>query len=287
MGPGFMVLSALAPLITGGGFKDAKLIKPSRNRLAMSRQALKQSMTLIHNYCDLVIAPSKKMEMQLKRWKTKAPIEILPTGVDKITTSNLKISERKKQYGITDDDLVVMFTGRLGKEKNVELLIKAFAKARKALPNLKLLLVGDFKHSDELLNLATELEVADHLIKTGYIENKDVGSILGCADLFALPSLTDTQNLALNEAAQAGLPLLAVDPLINDVLKDGLNGYITKPTISDFADGIVNILSDPDKAKKMGKLSAVRADAYNERSQATKLANLYQAILANHTGPLS
>jgi len=279
MGPGFLVLSALAPLITGGGFKDAKLIKPSRNRLAMNRRALKQSMTLIHNYCDLVIAPSLKMEMQLKRWKTAAPIEILPTGVDKITTSNREIKKRKKQFDITNDDLVVMFTGRLGKEKNIELLIKAFAKARKQLPNLKLLLVGDFKHGDELINLGVDLGVEEHIIKTGYIENKDLGAVLGCGDLFALPSLTDTQNLALNEAAQAGLPLLAVDPLINNVIKDGLNGYITKPTITAFAEGIIKILSDPAKAKKMGELSAKRADAYSEHSQATKLANLYQEIL--------
>lgn len=279
MGPGFVVLSALAPLITGGGFRDAKLIKPSRDRLSMSRQALKQSMTLIHNYCDLVIAPSKKMELQLQRWKTTSPIEILPTGVDKITTTNLEIQKRKEQFGISDDDLVVMFAGRLGKEKNIELLIKAFAKARKQLPNLKLLLVGDFKHGDELINLGAELGVEQYIIKTGFIENTDLGAFLGAADLFALSSLTDTQNLALSEAAQAGLPLLTVDPLINNIIKDGLNGYITKPTITAFAEGIVKILSDPAKAKKMGQLSAKRAEAYSEHSQATKLANLYREIL--------
>lgn len=279
IGAGFMLLNAVAPLITGGGFRDAKLIRPSKNLLTTNRKAIKEAMTMIHNYCDLVIAPSKKMEHQLRRWKTTAPIEILPTGVDKITTTKQKIADRKKEYSISDNDLVVMFTGRLGKEKNVELLVKAFAKAKKKLPQLKLLLVGDFKHADELLDLADELGVSDSVIKTGYIENKDLGSVLGCADLFALPSLTDTQNLALNEAAQAGLPLLAVDPLINNVIKDGLNGYITKPTITAFADGIVKILSDPQKAKRMGGLSAKRAEAFSEHSQATKLANLYREIL--------
>lgn len=279
IGTGFVVLSALAPLITGGGFRDAKLIRPSRDILAMNRSAIKEAMTLIHNYCDLVIAPSQKMERQLRRWKTTAPIEILPTGVDKITTNKAKIAARKKQFGIANDDLVVMFTGRLGKEKNVELLVKAFAKAKIKLPNLKLLLVGDFKHADELLNLGAELGVSYDIIKTGYIENHELGSVLGCAHLFALPSLTDTQNLALNEAAQAGLPLIVVDPLINDVIKDGLNGYITRPTITALSDGIVKILSDPARAKKMGAQSAKRAAAFSEKAQATKLAHLYQEIL--------
>lgn len=282
IGAGFMVLSALAPLITGGGFKDAKLIKPSRDLLTMNRKAIKQAMTLIHNYCDLVIAPSKKMELQLKRWKTTAPIEILPTGVDKITTTKARIAEAKAKYGITEADQVVMFTGRLGKEKNVELLIKAFAKAVVKLPTLKLLLVGDFKHSDELLNLASDLGIADRLIKTGYIENHDLGAILESADLFVLPSLTDTQNLALNEAAQAGLPLIAVDPLINDVIQNGVNGYITTPTVNAVARGIITILSDPQKAAKMGKASCKEAAKFSEAAQARKVAHLYQEIIQKY-----
>jgi len=282
IGAGFMVLSALAPLITGGGFRDAKLIRPSLDRLAMNREAIKGAMTLIHDYCDVVIAPSKKMELQLKRWKTATPIEILPTGVDKITTNKANITSRKDQYGITDDDLVVMFTGRLGKEKNLELLIKAFAKARVTMPELKLLLVGDFKHSDELLDLASELGVSEWLIKTGYIENHDLGSLLEAADLFVLPSLTDTQCLVLNEAAHAGLPLIAVDPLINEVVQDGVNGTVTRPTIAAVSKAIVDILSDPTKATAMGEASVRLAEKFSERAQASKLANLYQEIIKKH-----
>ncbi len=282
IGAGFMLLSAIAPLITGGGFRDAKLIRPSRSMLSMNQEAIKGAMTLIHNYCDAVIAPSKKMELQLKRWKTKAPIEILPTGVDKITTNKAKIASFKAKYGIMEDDQVVMFTGRLGKEKNVELLIQSFAKARNTLPNLKLLLVGDFKHSDELLDLAAKLDVADSIIKTGYIENHDLGAILESADLFVLPSLTDTQNLALNEAAQAGLPLIAVDPLINEVLQDGVNGYITKPTVNAVTRGIITILSNPAKAAAMGKESRKQAAKFSEAAQAAKLAHLYREILTKH-----
>lgn len=280
IGAGFMFLNLTAPIITGGGFKDVKFTIPSRSRRHMNEEAVKQSMTLIHNYCSLVIAPSKKMELQLKRWKTTAPIEILPTGVDKITTTKAEIATRKDQYGITSDDKVIMFVGRLGKEKNVELLIKAFAKARKTMLDLKLMLVGDFKHSDELLDLAGELGVSEWLIKTGYIENEQLGAILGCADVFVLPSLTDTQCLVLNEAAHAGLPLIAVDGLINDVIQNDVNGYVTKPTISAVAQSIIAILSDPKRAAAMGKASQQQASKFSEAAQAQKLAALYQQVLS-------
>lgn len=276
------VLSLLAPIVTGGGFKDVKITKPSRDLQAMNQQAIKNSMTLIHNYCDLVIAPSHKMELQLKRWKTTSPIVILPTGVDKITTTPEAIAARKAQYGITGQDQVIMFTGRLGKEKNIELLIKAFAKARAKLPQLKLLLAGDFKHSEELLGLADRLGVGQWLIKTGYIDNNLLGSVLGCANLFVLPSLTDTQNLALNEAAHAGLPLLAVDPLINDVIQNNVNGLITKPTVLAVSAGIINILSDPQKAAAMGKASIKQANKFSEAAQAQKLVELYEETIKKH-----
>lgn len=279
IGSGFLFLSLAAPIITGGGFKDVKITMPSRNRQTMNEEAVKHSMTLIHNYCATVIAPSKKMELQLKRWQTTAPIEILPTGVDKITTTKIEVATRKEHYGITADDQVVMFVGRLGKEKNVELLIKAFAKARETMLDLKLMLVGDFKHSDELLDLASELGISEWLIKTGYIENDQLGALLGCADLFVLPSLTDTQCLVLNEAAHAGLPLIAVDALINDVVQDGVNGYITKPTITAVADGIIKILSNPKLTETMGKASTMQAKKFSEKVQAKKLEQLYTQIL--------
>lgn len=279
IGSGFLFLSLAAPIITGGGFKDVKITMPKLSRQSMNEAAVQHSMTLIHNYCKLVIAPSKKMELQLKRWKTTAPIEILPTGVDKITTTKAEIAARKHQYGITKDDLVVMFTGRLGKEKNVELLIKAFAKARNTMLNLKLMLVGDFKHSDQLLDIAGELGISEWLVKTGYIDNDHLGALFGCADLFVLPSLTDTQSLVLNEAAHAGLPLIAVDGLINDVVQDGVNGYIAKPTVTALATAIVTTLSDPRRAEAMGKASVVQAKKFSEASQAKKLANLYRSIL--------
>lgn len=276
------ILGLLAPIVTGGGFKDVKLTRPNRSLTAMNEQAVERSMTMIHNYCDLVIAPSKKMELQLKRWKTTAPIEILPTGVDKITTNKAEIDDRKQQYSINDNDLVVMYAGRLGKEKNLELLIKAAAQARKKLPTIKVLLAGDFKHGDDLLELAAAHDMADAIIKTGYIENDQLGSVFGCANLFVLPSLSDTQCLVLNEAAHAGLPLIAVDPLINEVVQDSVNGLLTKPTITALSAGIVTILSDAKLAEQMGKASVVQARKFSEAAQATKLANTYQSILDSH-----
>lgn len=276
------VLALLAPIITGGGFKDAQVIRPKFDRQAMYEQAVQTAMTTIHNHCDVIIAPSKKMELQLKKWKTTAPIEILPTGVDKITTTPAKIARCKQVYAIADDDLVVMYAGRLGKEKNIELLIKAFAEATKTIHNIKLLLVGDFKHSDELLDLASQLGIADRIIKTGYINNNDLGAVLGCADLFVLPSLTDTQSLVLNEAAHAGLPLIAVDPLINEVVQDGINGYVAQPTIRSMASYIVKILSDAPLRSAMGKASRKQAAKFSEATQAKHLVRIYQMALANH-----
>jgi glycosyltransferase involved in cell wall biosynthesis len=127
--PGTIALSLMAPLITRGGLSDFRKaissIKPSRNVDAWNRKILVRGITMLNNTCDYVIAPSHKIERQLLSWHTAAPVRILPTGVDKITTTPRAIASFKQRFKITPTDKVILFVGRLGSEKNLELLLYA------------------------------------------------------------------------------------------------------------------------------------------------------------------
>jgi glycosyltransferase involved in cell wall biosynthesis len=123
--PGTIALSMLAPVITGGGMDEYRTalssIKPQRSVDDWNQKIVERGVTLIHNHCDLVIAPSVKMERQLKGWKTIPPIAILPTGVDEITTNSAKIDEVRAQFGLSTHDQIILFVGRIGTEKNISL----------------------------------------------------------------------------------------------------------------------------------------------------------------------
>lgn len=289
--PGSIALSLLAPLITRGGLADFRQaissIKPERNVDAWNKKIVVRGITMLHNNCDYVIAPSHKIEHQLRSWHTKAPIRVLPTGVDKITTSDQAIRAFKRKYDLASSDKIVLFVGRLGSEKNLELLLSSMPGVLKSVSEAKLVIVGRHEYQTVLANKAKELGISDQVIFTGYISHDRLGAAYSSADVFAFPSRTDTQGLVLHEAANAGLPIVMIDKEITDVVKDGKNGFIAKNSAKDFTKKLVTILNNTDLRGKMSAQSTRLAARYSAAHQAAQLAHLYHnAIEARHQASL-
>lgn len=284
--PGTIALSLIAPLITRGGMGDLRQairsIRPHRNIDRWNKKIVVQGITLLHNNCDYVIAPSRKIRAQLESWHTTAPIRILPTGVDPIPTTTEATRSFQEQYDLGDKDKVVLFVGRLGKEKNIELLLKSFIHVLKQEPEAKLMIVGRHEHQFTLAAMAHELEIADSVIFTGHIEHSQLGAVYASASVFAFPSKTDTQGLVLHEAASAGLPIVMVDKEITEVVHDGINGLFARNSAPDFAKKLLTILQDDTKQSAMGAASKKLAGKYSAAHQAELLESLYQKVIDSH-----
>lgn len=164
--PGTIALAMLAPLITNGGMQDYRTglssIKPERNVDRWNQKIVERSTTMLHNACDTVIVPSQKIKNQLLAWKTTSPVVILPTGVDKITTKDSRKSHYAHTFGLEPSDEVILFVGRVGTEKNIGLLLKAFVTTGKQRLAAKLLIIG----TGDDLN-AFKAEAAIHPYSTG------------------------------------------------------------------------------------------------------------------------
>jgi 1,2-diacylglycerol 3-alpha-glucosyltransferase len=285
--PGLIALSMLLPTVTGGGMAEYReslsSIKPESNVDKWNQKIVERGMTLIHNKCDLVISPSAKIAAELKRWKTKARIEILPTGVDKITTTKNAIKQLKSTYHLQPEDQIVLSLGRVGPEKNIGLLVQAFEQVARQNPHAKLLIIGDGEDLERLKEQAAQTPYAGRIIFTGRIADRNsVGAAYELASVFVLPSLTDTQGLVLNEAAQAGVPLIIVDHGISEVVIDRQNGFITKPNPGKLAGAILTILKDSTLQHKMSVISQQLAANYTPVQQTTKLLGLYEETIRNH-----
>jgi 1,2-diacylglycerol 3-alpha-glucosyltransferase len=285
--PGTIALSMLAPVITGGGMDEYRTamssIKPERSIDNWNQKIVERGVTLIHNHCDLVIAPSAKMERQLKSWKTTSPIAILPTGVDEITTTSAKIDEVRAQYDLSVHDQVILFVGRIGTEKNISLLIKSFNTVAKKNSAAKLVLVGSGDDLDVFQAQAAKSRFADRILFTGRLDRPELGAIYRIAAVFAFPSLGDTQGLVIPEAALAEVPVVMVDPAITEVVKDGVSGYFAKKTAKDLAAKILAVLNNEAKRRQMGRASRKLALEYGASQQAAKLLRLYQTTIEQHS----
>ncbi len=284
--PGTIALSMLVPAITGGGMDEFRTglssIKPESSIDKWNQKIVARSVTMIHNHCDVVISPSKKIKQQLTGWKTKTKIVVLPTGVDKITTTEENITKRRQQYGITIDDHVVLFVGRMGTEKNVGLLISSFDIIAQRDEHAKLILVGIGEDIDDFVRQGAASPYADRIIFTGFIDHLALGAIYALATVFAFPSLSETQGLVLNEAARAGLPIVMIDRDVTEVVRNGKNGIFARNSARGLANQILEVLGDPARRQRMGQQSIKLADGYGVKNQAEQLIALYEDTVKHH-----
>jgi 1,2-diacylglycerol 3-alpha-glucosyltransferase len=284
--PGTIALSLLAPVITGGGMSEYRSvltsIKPERSVDKWNQKIVVRDLTLLHNHCDLVITPSKKMERQLLSWKTTSRIATLPTGVERIPASNRDLKAVQRKYDIADEDKLIIFVGRIGTEKNVSLLIRAFNTIGRRNTKAKLMIVGAGDDLNKFKEQAGKSPYSDRIIFTGRIERHRLGAIYDLATVLGFPSMTDTQGLVVNEAACAGVPVVMVDGDISEVVEEGVNGFISKNSSRDFAAKIVRILANNDLHKRMARESVRLAAEVSPGKQAEKLLRLYQETIEQH-----
>jgi glycosyltransferase involved in cell wall biosynthesis len=258
-----------------------KVIKPNKN-LVWSQKMARAVLESLHNSCDLVVTVSRKNYQELSKQNIEPKVVYIPTNVNKPQTSELGPKKIRQKYKIAKSEKVILYVGRLAKEKNIELLLNAFERVAANDPKIKLLIVGDFDYREHLEGIARSSKFAESIIFTGRISHAEIGNYYAAADIFAFPSLTDTQAFVLNEAAYAGLPIVWCDPLVNEVVEDGLNGILAKPNIKEFSYSLSKLLKDNKLRKQYSEASARAAHNFDKKKIPQKLSEEILKLAKEH-----
>jgi len=162
------------------------------------------------NLCDKIIVPSQMMKKVLLGYGIKKEIRVIPTGINikKFTNGN-RLKWRKKM-NIPSNVKILLYVGRIAKEKNIFFLLECFRNIRKKIDNVYLLLVGDGPLRKEVLEYLKKFNLTDYVKITGYVKPSELKHIYACADVFVFTSITETQGLVILEAISAGVPVVAV-----------------------------------------------------------------------------
>ncbi|NMB17272.1 MAG: glycosyltransferase family 4 protein [Firmicutes bacterium] len=228
--------------------------------------------------CDLIVAPSPSLEEWLQTtYELSRPTAVIPTGIPIGKYESGNQAWLREQFRIPKDRRILLFVGRLGREKNVSFLWDI-------LPLIDwpsvLVIVGDGPYRSELEAMVRDRKLEDQVIFTGSLPHEEVINCYLGADVFVFPSVTETQGLVLAEAMAGELPVVAIDaPATNDTIEPGVDGYITPPDPQAFADRVNQILSDPDLKARLGRQAKVKAQDFSSRRMAERLADHYQALV--------
>ena len=230
----------------------------------------------------MVIAPTSKVENALRGYGVKADIQVVPSGIS-LEQHHYRVSKeerlaKRRELGIPENHNVLLNLGRLGTEKNLEELLEFFAEALQSNRNLTILIVGDGPDKAHLEKMAMELGITDRVIFTGMVEPKEVQKYYQLADVFVNASTSETQGLTYIEAAANGLPLLCrKDPCLDDVVKDGINGYEYN-TKEEFMLRLNDILMNAEWRKTAGEQSEKIAESFDKEHFVESIEDIYEEI---------
>lgn len=222
-----------------------------------------------YNQCDKVIVPSEYMKKECENNGIKN-VEAISNGID---LNRFRPGEKK----IWKDRTVILFTGRLVKEKNLEVVIKAAHLVKKEIPNALFVVVGSGPMEQAYKEMVKKQRVEDLFIFISGVRHKDILEFYHNADVFVFPSMFETQGLSCLEALACGLPVAGADYLaIPDLVKEDYNGYLFKPhDVKGCANAIVKCVRNKSRLTK----NAVKmAQKHSIEKTVSRLNKIYHEL---------
>jgi lipopolysaccharide/colanic/teichoic acid biosynthesis glycosyltransferase/glycosyltransferase involved in cell wall biosynthesis len=193
----------------------------------------------------------------------------------------------RESLGLCAQDKVVGFVGRLVREKGILELIQAMKLVVEAVPDAKLLLVGDTLDSDRdrkakraIGRLLDQDGLASRVLFTGFVE--DIPRVMAAIDLFVLPSHREGMPRTIIEAMASGKPVVATDIRgCREEVVNGLTGLLVPvKNPAALAAAIVCVLSNLELAYEMGKQGRQRACAlFDEGTVLDRQVRAYAEIV--------
>lgn len=225
---------------------------------------------------DAVISPSPGTSEFIRR----------AYGIRSTVISNPIMMGRPDPTVEKESTPTLIFVGRQAKEKNLDLLIRAFALVRRQV-EARLVLVGDGSERHTLENLVEDLGIADSVKITGFLSFDEVVKWYRRASIFLFPSYNETQGMVMLEAMAHGLPVIAVRSEASKNILDECDGGIAcDATPHDMAEKTLQLLHSPHRLEAMSHAAAQYAAGFSTESIALQVEGFYRSVISSHSRPL-
>jgi phosphatidylinositol alpha 1,6-mannosyltransferase len=235
-----------------------------------------------YNRCSLTLAPSRGTMLEL-RARGIHNVALWQRGVNPLRFSpSFRSEELRAQIG-ADGMPVLLYVGRLGREKNLRYLVRAMQLLARRGSRFKLVIVGAGAMRDEL---AASLPNAHF---TGCVQGVELSRWYASADVFVFPSQLETFGNVVLEAFASGLPVVGVDSGgVRELVTAGVNGLLAPPSVPEaFAAAVQSLIDEPSSSKRMGIDAQFTAAHYRWPEIGRQLLEHYERLLGTGVRPQS
>lgn len=250
---------------------------PRYYKMGFLEPAIEALLRRFYQRCDALVAPSDSQIAELKAQKMHDDISIWSRGVDRdVFDPSKRDLEWRRAQGLADDDVAIVFLGRLVMEKGLDVFAETIVQLRKRQVPHKVLVIGDGPSRgwfEKALPGGTFV---------GFQTGKDLGRALASGDIFFNPSITETFGNVTLECMACALPVVAaIATGSQSLVTDGVSGRLVPPgDIKGFADALGAYCTDPALARAHGAAGEARAAEYGWDEVNSAVLDSYRRLVA-------
>lgn len=260
--------------VHGGDLYDpSKWMSPHRH--AILRSLIRRLMKRAYR----VVGQSENTNANVGRFYTRdiEPV-LIPLGIERPVIR----PALRADYGLVDDDVLLVTVGRLVARKALDQLLALTAQLKER--SVHLLVIGTGPEEAGLKAKAQELDLASHVHFLGALSNQEKFDVLGMSDLYVSTSQHEGFGLVFLEGMAAGLPVVCYDHGgQTDFLVDGETGHVVplndRETITRRVEGLV---IDDGIRQKIGEANRIRVERYFIENMASAYEQLFEAACRDH-----
>jgi len=208
-------------------------------------------------------------------------LAVIPNGVDKaIIQMPPEIAADKSKYALPQEK-IVLFIGRLVREKGVQVLLEAAPQILAGYPDAKFLIVGKGPAEAELRQRAAQLQLQDKFCFLGFVSDEQRNELLKLADIAVFPSLYEPFGIVALEAMATETPVVVSDVGgLADVVQHGRNGLKAYPGDSvSVATQVLALLHNPDWGRSLAEEGVKDLEKYDWHEIARQTVQIYQQAM--------
>lgn len=237
---------------------------------------------------ELIVPTEKTKELFKDKYKVKRDVYVIPSGIDttrfyKENIDKNEIINLKKDLGLKKTDFIVLYVGRIAKEKSIDFLINNFNSVLKRIPKAKMIIVGDGPDIKDLIDLTRKKGLENKIIFTGKAPWTDVPKYYSLCDLFVTASKTETQGLTVMEAMGASKPVVAIrDESFELMITDKKDGLFFDDEKS-YVDMIYEVYKNKKLRDEISFNARLTADKYSPYNYAKNVLKVYEKVISKDT----
>jgi 1,2-diacylglycerol 3-alpha-glucosyltransferase len=238
------------------------------------------------NSVDGVVVPSKPMLDVLTQYGIDKPMSVIPTGIDKHFLTKRNSDVFKLNYQLPMDKKILLYVGRVAKEKNIEFLLHVVKNISRECKDILLLITGEGPADKDLDLKIKELGIYEFVKRLPYLDRgNELPQCYSAADVFVFSSKSETQGIVPLEAMAQGTPVVAIAEMgIASVIKNNEGAFATKDNLEEFVSCVKKLISnDKLHASQSKKAYKYVKENWAASVQAEKVVSFYKASIKHNT----